>query len=53
MASKEELESQNSKNNDQIRDELKEALQQSRSLQEQMNQLREKNDTGEKNQLAG
>ena len=42
MPSKEELESKNSKNNDQIRDELKEALQQSRSLQEQMNQLREK-----------
>jgi len=42
MPSKEELESKNSKNNDAIRQELKDALQQNRSLQEQMNQLREK-----------
>ena len=42
MPSKEELENNNSKNNDAIRDELKDALQKSRSIQEQMNQLREK-----------
>ncbi|MDZ4708060.1 MAG: DUF4175 family protein [Saprospiraceae bacterium] len=42
MPSKEELENKNSKNNDAIRDELKDALQKSRSIQEQMNQLREK-----------
>lgn len=42
MPSEEELENQNSKNNDAIRDELKQALEQSRSLQQQMDQLREK-----------
>jgi len=42
MPSEEELENQNSKNNDAIRDELRQALEQSRSLQQQMDQLREK-----------
>lgn len=42
MASKEELEAQNSKNNDQIRDDLKQALEQSKKVQDRMNELREK-----------
>lgn len=42
LASKEELEDQNSKNSEDIKDELKEAIEQNRKLQEQMNQLREK-----------
>ena len=42
MASREELESKNAKNNDQIRDDLKQALEQSKKIQERMNELREK-----------
>ncbi len=42
LPSKEELEDKNSKNNDDIKDELKEALEQSKKLQDEMNQLREK-----------
>ena len=42
MASKEELESKNAKNNDQIRDDLKQALEQSKKIQDRMNELREK-----------
>ncbi|MEP7267710.1 MAG: DUF4175 family protein, partial [Saprospiraceae bacterium] len=42
MPSNEELQDQNNKNDDQIKDQLKDALQKNKSLQEQMNQLREK-----------